>query len=108
MISDMLTDFTSGPGTPYQCFVPQHYIFNLALLDVEIHLNVNDSNIISNLTDFEDNIFLSFASPKLLAQIDVPLTQVFPTDSTVSYKILVCSAIVMLINDIDCEFRAKK
>ncbi|KAK7204740.1 hypothetical protein BZA70DRAFT_182677 [Myxozyma melibiosi] len=88
MITDMIDDFTSGPATPYQYFVPQHYLFNLALLDFQLHLNVNDSNIISNPTDFEDNIFLTFASPKLLAQIDVPLTQISPVSKAVSFKIL--------------------
>ncbi|KAK9464001.1 uncharacterized protein V1516DRAFT_89241 [Lipomyces oligophaga] len=85
IISDLISDFTSGPGVLYEQFVPRTYQFNFTLLDLVLHLNVNDSNIISNPTDFDDNVFLTLSSPKLLASVEVPLTQIAPLDTTVKF-----------------------
>ncbi|KAK9464427.1 hypothetical protein V1512DRAFT_250083 [Lipomyces arxii] len=87
ILTDMITDFGSGPGQPYSAFIPQTYEFRFAFDEFSLFVNVNDSNIISNPTDFDDNVFLDFNSPKLCGSIQVPLDQISPITTQVRYKI---------------------
>ncbi|KAK9255383.1 hypothetical protein V1507DRAFT_452406 [Lipomyces tetrasporus] len=87
IFTDMISDFSSGPETPYSSFIPQKFLINLSLSDFALYLNVNDSNIISNPADFDDNIFLAFSGPKLDANIVVPLEQISPIVNEVPFHL---------------------
>ncbi|CCX30950.1 Similar to Protein CSF1; acc. no. Q12150 [Pyronema omphalodes CBS 100304] len=58
LLTDLATDWTSGPAAEYWTFVPMVYGVNLRLHDTEILLNVNERNIIDNPSSLEDNAFL--------------------------------------------------
>ena len=58
LLTDLVTDWTSGPPLEYWTFVPMIYELNLELKDYEFFLNVNDQNIINNPSSFEDNTFV--------------------------------------------------
>jgi hypothetical protein len=83
----MISDFSSGPDIPYASFIPQKFLIKLSLSNFSLYLNVNDSNIISNPTDFDDNIFLDFRGAKLDANIVVPLDQISPIVNEVCFRL---------------------
>jgi len=58
LLTDLVTDWTSGPPSEYWTFVPMIYELSLELKDYEFFLNVNDQNIINNPSSFEDNTFV--------------------------------------------------
>ncbi|KAK9359548.1 hypothetical protein V1504DRAFT_476891 [Lipomyces starkeyi] len=87
IFTDMISDFSSGPDIPYASFIPQKFLIKLSLSNFSLYLNVNDSNIISNPTDFDDNIFLDFRGAKLDANIVVPLDQISPIVNEVCFSL---------------------
>ncbi|KAK9480850.1 hypothetical protein V1514DRAFT_301676 [Lipomyces japonicus] len=87
IFSDMVSDFAYGPAVQYAAFIPRRCLINLEFDDFSLFLNVNDSNIISNPTDFDDNIFLDFSGPKLDVNIDIPMDQIMPTLNEVKFDL---------------------
>ncbi|KAK9372064.1 uncharacterized protein V1513DRAFT_467019 [Lipomyces chichibuensis] len=87
IFTDMISDFSSVPDTTYASFIPQKFLIKLSLSNFSLYLNVNDSNIISNPTDFDDNIFLGFGGAKLDANIVVPLDQISPIVNEVRFRL---------------------
>ncbi|KAK9367831.1 hypothetical protein V1509DRAFT_647370 [Lipomyces kononenkoae] len=87
IFTDMISDFSSGPQIPYAAFIPQKFIMDVSLSNFALYLNVNDSNIISNPTDFDDNIFLGFSGASLSANIVVPLDQISPIVNDVDFSL---------------------
>ncbi|KAK9236575.1 hypothetical protein V1525DRAFT_433561 [Lipomyces kononenkoae] len=87
IFTDMISDFSSGPQIPYAAFIPQKFLIDLSLSNFSLYLNVNDSNIISNPTDFDDNIFLAFSGANLGANIVVPLDQISPIVNDVYFSL---------------------
>ncbi|KAK9449545.1 uncharacterized protein V1518DRAFT_416292 [Limtongia smithiae] len=96
LISDMMLDFAASPETPYELFVPHRYLINFSLSEFDLFLNVNDSNIISNPSDFDDNIFLAVSCPKFTANVDVPLLQIAPLTNEVKFLMGADSAKLVL------------
>ncbi|KAK9458047.1 hypothetical protein V1511DRAFT_508138 [Dipodascopsis uninucleata] len=98
VLTDMIDDFASGPDIPYETFLPRIYTFNFRFREFSLFLNVNDSNIISNPTDFEDNTFLDFNAPVFEISVTVPMDQISPSERNVSYSMnaetvnLLCNA----------------
>lgn len=58
LLTDLVTDWTSGPGQEYWTFIPMIYELDLKLEDCRFYFNVNDQNITNNPSSFEDNSFL--------------------------------------------------
>jgi hypothetical protein len=58
LLTDLVSDWTSGAGPEYWTFVPMIYELNLKLENAEFFFNVNDENIINNPSSFDDNTFL--------------------------------------------------
>lgn len=77
LLSDIITDFGSGPPAPYEQFRPFTYKFAWTLLNYKFYLNINDSNIINNPLDFNTNKYVSFQGEEIKIQVKIPLlTQV--------------------------------
>lgn len=87
LFSDIFTDFASGLPTPYELFRQFHYQFNWKFEGYKLYLNVNDSNIIDNPLDFDNNKYLSFQGDELQAEISIPFNGQFTKSNTISYKI---------------------
>jgi hypothetical protein len=58
LLIDLVDDWASGPPPEYLTFTPFNYLVNLHLGGFRLYLNVNDSNIINNPSDFDDNTFV--------------------------------------------------
>ncbi|KAK9474221.1 uncharacterized protein V1510DRAFT_428846 [Dipodascopsis tothii] len=87
IFSDMVADFSSGPAVAYASFTPQRILANLVFNNVAFYLNVNDSNIINNPSDFEDNTFLALKGSQVNAEVTIPLDQIRPIHNTISFRL---------------------
>ncbi|CCG24217.1 Csf1 protein [Candida orthopsilosis Co 90-125] len=85
LLSDLFTDFASGEPQPYENFRPFLYKINWKLINYELYLNVNDSNIINNPLDFNSNKYLSFQGEELNINLSIPLNGASTKKTTISY-----------------------
>lgn len=85
LLIDLVDDWASGPPPDYLTFTPFRYSVNILLDDFKLYLNVNDSNIINNPSDFDDNTFLIIFGASLAADVQIPLDTYRPHRNTVSF-----------------------
>jgi hypothetical protein len=84
---DLVDDWASGPPPEYLTFSPFRYLVNLHLTDFRLYLNVNDSNIINNPSDFDDNTFIIIFGSILNADICIPLDKFRPHRNDISFNV---------------------
>ncbi|KAL1855139.1 Macrophage colony-stimulating factor 1 receptor [Paecilomyces lecythidis] len=87
LITDLVTDWTTGPPADYYTFVPFTYNINLTFTDFKLFVNVNDSNIISNPSDLEDNTFVVIKGKRLAADVGIPMTKFRPDLNAVLFNV---------------------
>jgi len=87
LLTDLVDDWASGPPPEYLTFTPFKYLVNLRLADFRIYLNVNDSNIINNPSDFDDNTFIIIFGSTLDANICIPLEDYRPQLNDIPFKV---------------------
>lgn len=86
LLTDLIGDFTSGPSFDFLTFVPFLYRINLSFTDIKLYLNANDSNIIDNPCDLDENTFLMLHGGTLDASIDIPLQDYAPSDNRIHFR----------------------
>ncbi|KAI9684395.1 MAG: hypothetical protein M1829_002205 [Trizodia sp. TS-e1964] len=86
LFTDLITDWVSGPPSDYYTFTPFQYVLILGFDNFNLHLNVNDSNIINNPSDFEDNTFISVFGDRLDTEVSIPLAKFRPLENEVTFK----------------------
>lgn len=87
LISDLVSDLTSGEPTPYALFKPFIYTFKWSINLYAIYLNVNDANIINNPLDFNENCYLSLQGDSLDISVSIPLDVLSRNSTTISYEL---------------------
>lgn len=87
LITDLVDDWSSGPPPEYLTFSPIRYLVNLRLSDARIYLNANDSNIINNPTDFDDNTFLILFMSSLNTELCIPADRFRPHKNTITFDV---------------------
>ncbi|KAH8648763.1 hypothetical protein BGZ60DRAFT_422894 [Tricladium varicosporioides] len=87
LLIDLIDDWASGPPSEYLTFTPFRYEANLHLADFRIYLNVNDSNIINNPSDFDDNTFIIIFGSVLNAKVSIPLESYRPHRNAVTFDV---------------------
>lgn len=87
LLTDLINDWVSGPPGDFYTFVPFHYAINLQFDGFKLYLNANDKNIINNPADVGDNIFTMLYGQKLSAALNIPLRNLRPTRSQVSFDV---------------------
>lgn len=87
LLTDLVSDWASGPPSDYYTFVPFIYNLNLNFTDLRLFLNVNDSNIISNPSDLEDNTFMAIKGKRLTSHVGLPLTKYKPEQNAVTFNV---------------------
>ncbi|OBT66306.1 hypothetical protein VE03_04296 [Pseudogymnoascus sp. 23342-1-I1] len=93
---DLIDDWTSGPPPDYLTFTPFHYLLKLQFGDLKLYLNVNDSNIINNPSDFDDNSFLILDGTGLVADLCIPLDKYRPLKNNVPFDLAIDRANLVL------------
>ncbi|RMJ24188.1 fermentation associated protein [Aspergillus sp. HF37] len=87
LLTDLVADWTSGPSSGYYTFVPFIYSINLSFSNFRLFMNVNDSNIISNPADLDDNRFVVIKGSELTSNITIPLNRYKPGQNTVGFNV---------------------
>ncbi|OOF99473.1 hypothetical protein ASPCADRAFT_137976 [Aspergillus carbonarius ITEM 5010] len=87
LVTDLVSDWASGPPQEYYTFVPFIYKLNLSFSDFRLFLNVNDMNIVSNPSDLDDNRSLAIKGTKLTSGISIPLNKYQPEQNAISFNV---------------------
>ncbi|KAJ5916955.1 hypothetical protein N7504_000970 [Penicillium tannophilum] len=87
LLTDLVTDWASGPPSEYYTYVPFIYNIDLSFSDLQLLVNVNDRNIISNPSDREDNRFIVIKGKQLSANVMIPLDKYQPEQNAVEFKV---------------------
>ncbi|EKD19729.1 uncharacterized protein L3040_001924 [Drepanopeziza brunnea f. sp. 'multigermtubi'] len=87
LLTDLVDDWASGPPPEYLTFAPFKYDVKLQLSDFRIYLNVNDSNIINNPSDFDDNTYIIIFGAQLDADVAIPLDTYRPHRNDIPFKV---------------------
>lgn len=87
LLTDLVTDFGSGPPAPYENQRPFEYQLKWQVKDFRLYFNVNDHNIINDPLDFNNNKYLCFKGEELNVVLNIPLKGPFSKSAKVDYKI---------------------
>ncbi|KAF4631400.1 hypothetical protein G7Y89_g6733 [Cudoniella acicularis] len=87
LLIDLVDDWASGPPPDYLTYSPFRYMVNLHLDNFRLYLNVNDSNIINNPSDFDDNTFIIIFGSVLNAKVCIPLDTYRPFRNAISFDV---------------------
>ncbi|KAG8964186.1 hypothetical protein FRC03_002130 [Tulasnella sp. 419] len=87
LITDLINDWTTGPPSDYNTFIPITYIFKFSLRDYRINLYLNEHNIIDHPLADDYNSLLILTGPSFDAQVDVPSTRYRPYFSSTPFWI---------------------
>ncbi|KAI1818003.1 putative fermentation associated protein [Poronia punctata] len=87
LLIDLIDDWATGPPPEYLLFTPFKYLLNLTLRNLKIFLNVNDSNIINDPINMEENTYLVLSSPCLKVDTRINLDFFCPLKNVVPFKI---------------------
>ena len=87
LLTDLINDWTSGPPGDFYTFVPFKYLINFQLSDFRLYINANDSNIINNPTDINDNVFIVVWGKQLDADLTIPLEHYQPSRNAILFKV---------------------
>ncbi len=87
LLTDLVSDWVSGPPSDFYTFVPFDYTINLQLDHFKLYLNANDSNIINHPADIEDNIFTMLFGKDLSAAVSIPLRNLRPSRNQVLFDV---------------------
>lgn len=87
LLTDLITDWTSGPSGDFHRFVPYDYAINLRLINFQLYINANDFNIINNPSDIEDNTFITVHGKTLNASLALPLKTFQPIHNQIVFNV---------------------
>lgn len=93
LISDLISDWGSGPSSDYYTFVPANYNLNLTFNDFRLYLNVNDQNIIDSPVDVSENAFIIIKGERLFTHVGIPLSKFQAPSNTISMEFDLLKAI---------------
>ena len=86
LLTDLISDWTSGPSAGFAAFVPFHYAMSVQFTDFQGYLNVNDLNIINRPTSMEDNSFVILRAEPLAIEVGIPMLNFQPLQNKISFK----------------------
>ena len=87
LLIDLVDDWSSGPPSDFLTFSPFKYLLSLQFGNFRLYLNSNDSNIINNPSDFDDNTFIIIFGTALKADLCLPLDTFRPYMNEIPFDI---------------------
>ncbi|KAF7447284.1 hypothetical protein PtrSN002B_009070 [Pyrenophora tritici-repentis] len=87
LIMDLVADWGSGPPPDYFLFVPFQYFIHIDFSNFKLYLNTNDSNIINNPADLDDNNFVILSGKELQGDVFIPLDKFRPLQSEINFDV---------------------
>ena len=87
LLTDLVSDWVSGPPSDFHTFVSYDYAIDLHFNDFKLYLNANDMNIINNPADTADNLFTMLYGRNLNAALSIPVKTFRPARNQVSFDV---------------------
>ncbi|KAB8235559.1 putative fermentation associated protein (Csf1) [Aspergillus alliaceus] len=87
LLTDLVADWASGPPSEYYTFVPFIYKLSLSFVNLQLFVNVNDLNIISNPSDLDDNRLLVIKGRRLTSDVLIPSNKYKPEQNSVDFYV---------------------
>jgi hypothetical protein len=87
LMTDLVADWGSGPPPEYFSFVPFRYLLNIDFTNFKLYLNTNDSNIVNNPADLEDNNFVILSGERLHGDVVIPLDKYRPLQNEIEFDV---------------------
>lgn len=87
LLTDLVADWGSGPASDYFTFVPFQYLLNIDFLNFKLYINTNDSNIVNNPSDLDDNNFLILYGQRLHGDVKIPLDRFRPLQNEITFDV---------------------
>lgn len=87
LLTDLVADWGTGPPPDYFLFVPFQYLLNVDFSDFKLYLNTNDSNIVNNPADLEDNNFIILSGQRLHGDVVIPLDKFRPLQNEITFDV---------------------
>ncbi|PVI01933.1 hypothetical protein DM02DRAFT_670957 [Periconia macrospinosa] len=87
LLTDLVADWGSGPPPDYFTFVPFQYLLNIDFTNLKIYLNTNDSNIINNPTELDENNFIVLHGNHLYGNVVIPLDKFKPIQNEIQFDV---------------------
>ncbi|KAH4984287.1 hypothetical protein HBH96_127300 [Parastagonospora nodorum] len=87
LMTDLVADWGSGPPPEYFLFVPFKYLLNVDFTNLKLYLNTNDSNIVNNPADLEDNNFVILSGERLHGDVGIPLDKYRPLQNEITFDV---------------------
>jgi hypothetical protein len=87
LLTDLVADWGSGPPPEYFTFVPFRYLLNIDFTNFKLYLNTNDSNIVNNPADLEDNNFIILSGQRLHGDVTIPLDKFRPLQNEIKFDV---------------------
>ncbi|KAF2004558.1 hypothetical protein P154DRAFT_616748 [Amniculicola lignicola CBS 123094] len=88
LVTDLVTDWGRGPPSDYFTFVPFQYHLNIDFVDFKLYLNTNDSNIVNNPSDTDDNNFIILGGQRIHGDVTIPLDRFSPLQNEIQFDVL--------------------
>ncbi|KAL5051409.1 hypothetical protein BDW71DRAFT_170967 [Aspergillus fruticulosus] len=87
LLTDLITDWGSGPTPDYYTFVPFVYHLSMSFTNIRLYANVNDSNIVSDPTNLSDNRLLVIKGNRLTSDTVIPLNKYRAEQNAVDFNV---------------------
>ncbi|KAL4909994.1 hypothetical protein BDW74DRAFT_173468 [Aspergillus multicolor] len=87
LLTDLITDWGSGPASDYYTFVPFVYRLRMSFTNIQLYANVNDSNIVSDPTNLSDNRLIVVKSNRLTSHTVIPLNKYRAEQNAVDFSV---------------------
>ncbi|KAF2849505.1 hypothetical protein T440DRAFT_452320 [Plenodomus tracheiphilus IPT5] len=87
LLTDLVADWGTGPPPDYYLFVPFLYLLHVDFENFSLYMNTNDSNIVNNPADLDDNNFVILFGERLQGDVTIPLDKFRPVRSDIKFDV---------------------
>lgn len=87
LLTDLVADWGAGPPPDYFLFVPFRYLLHVDFSNFKLYLNTNDSNIVNNPADLDDNNFIILSGQHLRGDVTIPLDKFRPLENEIKFDV---------------------
>ncbi|KAL4974792.1 hypothetical protein BDW66DRAFT_79771 [Aspergillus desertorum] len=100
LLTDLITDWGSGPAPDYYTFVPFIYHLSMSFTNIRLYTNVNDSNIVSDPTNLSDNRLIVIKGNRLSSETVIPLDKYRAEQNAVDFNVILQEAEIDFVSPI--------
>lgn len=87
LLTDLVADWGAGPPPDYFLFVPFRYLLHVEFNNFKLYMNTNDSNIVNNPADLDDNNFIVLCGQHLRGDVTIPLDKFRPLQNEIQFDV---------------------